>query len=89
MWVEFLNYEYRKYDEKADFVRRRQTQHDKAWKMLVDSKFLKPSEAEESLWGLSFGIQLNNEEIQATMDVESAALIVKSEEKIPDGRSRR
>lgn len=82
-WVEFLNYEYSKYDKTADFVSRWQSQHDDAWKILVDSNFLKPSETEESLWGLRFGIQLENEEIEAQMAVESAASVVKSAEKLP------
>ena len=64
-WIEFLNYEYWKYDRSAGVVNRRQSRYDEAWKKLVDASVLKPFETEESLWAFGFGFQLKSEEIEA------------------------
>lgn len=64
-------------------MNRWQLQHDEARKILVDSNFLKPSKTKESLWGLRFGIQLENEEIKTQLAMEFTASVVKSPEKPP------
>ena len=71
-WVEFLNYEYWQYDRSAGVISRRQSQHDEAWKKLVDSKILEPFETEELLWDFAYAMQLQAEENQAQEAVNSA-----------------
>ncbi|KAF4618136.1 hypothetical protein G7Y89_g14972 [Cudoniella acicularis] len=81
-WVEFLNYEYRKYDHTAGVIKLGQTRHEEAWKKLMDSKVLRPMETEESLWDSGIGFQLENEQAEALKTVESAASTATSAEKV-------
>ena len=71
-WVEFLNFEYWQYDRSAGVISRRQSQHDEAWKKLVDSKVLEPFETEELLWNFAYAMQLQGEENQAQEAANSA-----------------
>jgi hypothetical protein len=77
-WIEYLNYEYSWYDRYTRMVKRLQLKHDEAWKKLVDSKVLKPSETEEYLRSEECGFRRQSEEDAATKAVESAKLAAKS-----------
>ncbi|KAK3940771.1 hypothetical protein QBC46DRAFT_449292 [Diplogelasinospora grovesii] len=50
-WIEYLNYEYWWYDSYVPAAKRLQQRYDAAWKELVDSKVLRPSETEEVISG--------------------------------------
>jgi hypothetical protein len=76
-WIEFLNYEYRKYDKHVNTSKRLQSRHDEAWKKLVDANVLKPFETDESLCVFGIGFQLENEEVEAEKAVESATSVTK------------
>ena len=80
-WIEFLNYEYRKYENETDTIKRLQPQFDEAWKKLVESEVLRPLETAESLWDLTSVIQRQNERHEAEDAVERATLTVKAAEK--------
>ena len=75
-WIEFLNYEYVKYDRDAGVVSRQQSQHDDAWKKLVHSGVLYPSETEEILWNFTLQFQMSDEESEAQNAASSAASTV-------------
>lgn len=79
-WIEFLNYEYWKYDKSASVISRRQQRYDEAWKKLVDSKVLKPFETEDS-FDFFFWLQQKNEETLAKEAVETATSAAKAAEK--------
>jgi len=81
-WIEYLGYEYVEYDKHANIMKRLQQQYDEAWKKLVDSNVLKPSETQESIWIFGFISQLKHEENKAKKAVESAISIVKLAEKV-------
>jgi hypothetical protein len=80
-WIEFLNYEYRRYDSCIDTINRLQPQFDKAWKTLVDSKVLRPLETPEFLWDLMSATQRQDERHKAEEIVDNAILAVKAAEK--------
>ena len=77
-WVEFLGWECWHYDESARVINRRQSQHDKAWKKLVDSKVLESFETEERLWDFGYALQLRGEENLAQETANSAMSAVNS-----------
>ncbi len=72
MWIEFLSYEYWKYDRSADVVNLRQSRHDEGWKKLVDSQVPEPCETEESLWNFTNAQQLIGKESEAKKATSSA-----------------
>ncbi len=80
-WIEYLDYEYWWYDKKMRFVKRHQPRYDEAWKKLVDSNVLRPSETEEFIWNLDSSFQHAGEEDRAERVVESAKSVVLSVQK--------
>jgi hypothetical protein len=74
-WVEYLDFEYRTYNQFANYIRRHQRQYDEAWKKLVDSKVLRPFETEESVSNIESEFQRQrerSERIEAEEAVKSA-----------------
>ncbi|KAG5918197.1 hypothetical protein E4U42_006951 [Claviceps africana] len=51
-WIEYISFEYWLQDRLAVIVAREQSQYDAAWKKVVDSKVLDPSETEKDLLSL-------------------------------------
>ena len=79
-WMEFLNFKYVPYERCVNVMKSLQQQHDEAWKKLVNSKVLEPSETEES-FGYFLNLQMLHEIAEAEKALESATLSVKSLEK--------
>lgn len=79
-WMEYLSFKYVPYESRVNVMKSLQQQHDEAWKKLVDSKVLKPSETEES-FGYFLILQMLHEINEAENALESATLSVKLLEK--------
>ena len=93
-WIEYLNYECSWYDLYTGRVERLQPKHDEAWKKLVDSKVLKPSETEEYLRSDESAFRCQGEEDAASKAVESAksaarAVLTLTEKAIKDPQHSR
>ena len=71
-WIEYLSYECAEYDRYAKTVQRLQPTFEKAWKKLVDSNVLRPSETQEYICNVESSIEGQNEYWQAWQGVESA-----------------
>ena len=80
-WIEYLDFEYWWFDRDMRFVKRLQPQYDEAWKKLVDSGVLRPSETEEFINNIASAFRRASEEEQAEKAVESAKSAVMSAEK--------
>ena len=80
-WIEYLDFEYWWYDKDMRFVKRLKPRYDEAWKKLVDSGVLRPSETEEFICNIDSAFQRASEEDQAEKAVESAKSAVMSAEK--------
>ena len=80
-WIEYLDFEYWWYDKEMRFVKRHQPRYDEAWKKLVDSQVLRPSETEEFICNIESAFQHASEEDQAEKAVESAKSAVMSAQK--------
>ena len=80
-WIEYLDFEYWWYDKDMRSVKRRQPRCDEAWKKLVESQVLRPSETEDFICNISSAFQSASEEDQAEIAVESAKSAVISAEK--------
>lgn len=77
-WIEFLDYEYWWYDIDMRFVKRRQPDYDAAWKELVDSQVLRPSETQEFICNIKSVFQRASERERAEKAVQSAKSAVTS-----------
>jgi hypothetical protein len=80
-WIEFLDYEYWWYDKDIRVVKRHQPRYDEAWKKLLDSQVLRPSETEKFICNIKSSIQHASEEDRAERAVQSAKLAVISAQK--------
>ena len=75
-WIEYLDYEYRWYDKDMRFVKLHQPEYDAAWKELVDSQVLRPSETQEFICNITSSFQRASEEERAEKAVELAKITV-------------
>ena len=87
-WIEFLNYEYQDYDKDMRFVKHHQPQYDKAWKELVGSQVLRPSETEDFICNIDSVFQHASERERAEKAVESAESAVTSAQNAITGPRR-
>jgi hypothetical protein len=72
-WIEYLNYEYWWYDQYMAEAKRLRPRYDRAWKELVDSNALRPSETEEYILDVfKSGFEQENEEAAARRALQSA-----------------
>ncbi len=71
-WIEYLSYEYEVYEQYTKFIKCRQQHYNNAWKVLVDSKLLRPFETQEFLDDISSPLQYKKEEMEAKEAMESA-----------------
>ncbi|KAH8747275.1 hypothetical protein F5883DRAFT_653602 [Diaporthe sp. PMI_573] len=71
-WIEYLGYACAVHCRYTRVVEKLQPDYDTAWKALVDSKVLKPSETEEYICDLESAFQHQSEEDQAQKAVKSA-----------------
>jgi len=81
-WIEFMNYEYRKYEEDKYTVERLQPQFDRACEALTKSKILESFDKEGYLRGPSYQIRGKSEITQGEDAVKSAELVVRSAEEM-------
>jgi hypothetical protein len=80
-WMEYLDFEYWWYDKDMRFVKRHQPRYEEAWKKLVDSQVLRPSETEEFICSIDSAFRRAGERNQAERAVESAKSAVMSAQK--------
>lgn len=86
-WIEYLNFGYQVYEHYANLTRRHQSHYENAWKELVDSKVLKPFEAQELLDDIASGFQYMKERTDAEEALESAKSVVHAAlQALPDPR---
>ena len=72
IWIEYLGFEYWQFEWSTRSIKRLQPKYDEAWKKLVESAVLKPSETAESLRTTESAFRLESEIVQAEKAVESA-----------------
>ncbi|KAI0423527.1 hypothetical protein F5Y09DRAFT_336517 [Xylaria sp. FL1042] len=71
-WIEYLGFEYARYDKYNKTVQRLQPTFDKAWKTLLHSKVLRPSETQEYICDPESAIERQTERRQAWRAMEAA-----------------
>ncbi|KAL2064732.1 hypothetical protein VTL71DRAFT_3870 [Oculimacula yallundae] len=79
-WIEYIYSVCLALDNYADTIERQQRSYDEAWKNLLGSKVMSPSETKELMWTLDFGLQISLEVREATRDVELATKSFQSAE---------
>lgn len=81
-WIEYLNYEYMRYEHFSISARRGRRHDDKAWKKLVDSVALRPEETKEFLCSVDCGWQEAAERERAEEHMKAARRVVVSVEQV-------
>ena len=91
-WIEYLNYEYSRYDDYNRRVEKLQPGHDEAWKRLVESGALRPGETEEYLLTDESSLLRQSELIRAqealnAVEADAKAILIEYEE-VNKGRGK-
>ncbi|KAE9961328.1 hypothetical protein BLS_002497 [Venturia inaequalis] len=81
-WIEYLNYEYLRYEDFSTKVRRGHRHDNKAWKKLVDSVALRPEETKEFLCSVDCGWQQAAERERAEEHMKAVRRVVVSVEQV-------
>ena len=77
-WIEYLGYACAVHSRFIHLIKKRQPDYDRAWKTLVDSGVLRPSETDEYIRGIECLLKRQSESDQAEKAVRMAELAVAS-----------